>query len=112
MIKLDLESFIGTEHWYKHWTGLVTYTDGIKYLADEAKAYWLIDLVASYQLEHKDKPFQVWNLRVKGESGIVTMREDSDRPILVEQGIPYTDFPLVEIEFYCVDGVVMLKSEY
>ncbi len=40
----ELEQFYGTEKWYRHFTGLV-YTDGIKYLAENAGAYWLIDLV-------------------------------------------------------------------
>ena len=50
--KIDLDNFIGTENWYKHFTG-ITYTDGIKYLADETQSHWLIDLVASYQTEKK-----------------------------------------------------------
>ena len=42
-------------------------TDGAKYLADKAgviggTAYWLIDIIASYQREQpvKDESFQVW----------------------------------------------------
>ena len=112
MKKEDLSQFTGTEHWYKHMCR-TTYTDGIKYLADEANAYWLLDIVASYQPKHKDKPFQIWKLTVnKDKTAVVTMKEDSNKPVLVEQKIEYTDFPLDEIEFYCIDGVMLLKSEY
>lgn len=47
--QLDLSPFTGTEHWYKHWLGGLLYTDGVKYVADQAGAYWLIDAIASYQ---------------------------------------------------------------
>lgn len=108
----ELDMFTGTQHWYKHMCG-TTYTDGIKYLADKAQAYWLLDIVASYQPKHKDKPFQIWKLTVnKDQTAVVTMKEDSNKPIVIKQKIPYTDFPLHEIEFYCIDGVMLLKSEY
>ena len=112
MKELNLSQFTGTEHWHRHMCN-TSYTDGIKYLADEAKAYWLLDVVASYQLKHKDKPFQIWKLTVnKDKTAVVTMKEDSNKPVLVEQKIEYTDFPLDEIEFYCIDGIMLLKSEY
>ena len=110
--KADLAQFTGTTQWYKHPLGVI-YTDGIKYLAEKAGAYWLLDIVASYQPKHKDKPFQIWNLQVnKDGSAVIIMKEDSNEPILVEQEFAYTDFPLEEIEFYCIDGTVLLKSEY
>lgn len=119
-MEIDLSQFIGTENWYKHPFG-ITYTDGIKYLVDKAKAYWLLDIVASYQPKHKDKHFQIWKLTVNKDlspsgseirTAIITMREDSNKPIIIKQEIKYTDFPLDEIEFYCIEGVVLLKSEY
>ena len=118
--EMCLDQFHGTEHYYKHFTGL-KYTDGIKYLADKTNCYWFIDVIASYQQSNltdafgqvKDIHFQIWKLRVTENSkGLVTMCEDIDEPILVSQWIEHTDFPLDEIEVYCIDGVVLLKSEY
>jgi len=40
------------------------------------------------------------------------MKYDSDLPIQIKQRIPYTDFPLEEFECYCIDKVILLKSEY
>jgi len=114
----DLEKFGGTEHWFRHQLiRNVLYTDGAKYVADEGGAYWLIDAIASYQLKRKE-PFQVWNLVVNPDkSAVLTMKEDSDQPILVKQDIRYTDFPLPKIEIWAVnngDGnvVILLPSEY
>jgi len=59
-----LSQFTGSEHWYRH--GLVrsiTFTDGAKYVADSAGAYWLLDEIALAQRFVKavaDEDFQVW----------------------------------------------------
>lgn len=108
----ELAHFTGTEQYYRNLTGLL-FTDGIKYLADRANCYWLIDLVGSYQPRLGNIPFQLWQLKVNDDkSALVTMVEDTGQPIKVRQAIPYTDFPLKDFTFYCVDKVMMLKSEY
>ena len=111
-LESDLAQFTGTTKYYKHLLGLL-YTDGIQFLAEEAQCYWLIDVVASYQPELKAIPFQLWELEVeKDNSAVVTVREDSGKPTLIEQKISYTDFPLEKIQLYCIDGVLLLPSEY
>lgn len=45
-----LSQFSGTEHYYRL-NRRCLITDGAKYLADEAGAYWLLDAAASYLLE-------------------------------------------------------------
>jgi len=108
----ELTQFIGTEHYYKHLLGL-NFTDGVKYLADNAGCYWWLDIIASYQSEIRDCPFQIWRIEVSEyNSGVVTMREDDGIKPRVKQEIPYTDFPLKEYEMYCINGVILLKSEY
>lgn len=128
----DLSQFIGTETWYRHFTGLL-YTDGIQYVAEQAEAYWLIDAVASYQFKLKRDEylakFQVWMLSVVGEGEreypfllpkdgykaeltcwADTPKEGLKPPVI--QQIEYTDFPLSEIKLYVSGGVLMLPSEY
>ena len=108
----ELNQFSGTENWYRHWLGIL-YTDGVKYLAEKANAYWLIDAVASYQNGLKDVPFQSWTLTVKEDhSAVLQMQEDSDVPAKIEQFIEYSDFPLDHIRLYFIDGVLLLPSEY
>lgn len=65
----DLQRFNGSYTFYRHFTGMV-YTEGVKYLADEGGAHWLIDAIASYQRDRKLKAlpwwpeFQLWYLDV------------------------------------------------
>ena len=101
----DLDQFFGTEHWYKHWAGQCVYTDGVKYVADEGGAHWLIDAIASWQTDPKvinNKKlagFQLWTLKVKNGKAVLTCQEDSNEPNIVTQKMS-TDFPLSEIQFY------------
>lgn len=108
----ELGQFHGTSRYLKNFTGLL-FTDGVKFLADQAGCYWLIGLVGSYQRSLEGVRFQLWELDAgEDNKAVVTMREDTDEPVLVRQRIPYTDFPLRRFSFYCVDNVMMLKSEY
>jgi len=107
----QFKAFYGTENYYKHWKGV--YTDGIKEMAEQFKAYWLIDVVFSYQ----DKkigliPFQVWEITSTGDKATVEMKEDTDQPILIKQEIGFTDFPEGMLKMYYIDNVLMLPSEY
>jgi len=112
--EIDLEQFTGTENYYKQSFGGIVVTDGVQYLAYNAKAFWLVDAIASHQTKHiAAVPFQIWELTVnEDKTAILTMKEDSDCPILVRQNIPYTDYPLPKIKLWLVDRVLMLPTEY
>jgi len=94
-------------------------TDGALYLAEKAGAYWLMDIIGSYQKQCQSdemlREMQFWTLKVKDGEGVVTCERDSN-DIAITQEIPFTDFPLDEIKLYvCESGenmVVMLPSEY
>ena len=107
----DLDRFCCTEKYYFMPTApWMKYTDGVKYLATNADAYWLLTAIASYQ---RKEPFQVWRLEVnEDKTAVLTMREDTGEPVLVEQEIKYTDFPLKEIKLWLINGVLILPSEY
>lgn len=106
----ELDQFTGTEQYYPHGLTQLVFTDGVKYMAEAGGAFWLIDVVASYK---RKEPFQIWELKVNPDkSCVVTMKEDTDKPILVKQKILHTDFPLDEIKLYAIDGVLLLPSEY
>jgi hypothetical protein len=115
-LEAALAQFSGTENWWRHWTGRITYTDGVKFLAEKAGAFWLIDLVASHQTARlRQEAFQVWLLAVnrgKTPMAVATCRADTDTPELVRQEIEHTDFPLASIRLWLVDSVLMLPSEY
>ena len=120
LTETDLNSFCGTTQYFRYLCGLKL-TDGVKYLADEAGAYWLLDIIASYQTDPKIRrePFQVWELTLSPkdkatgkQAAVVTMKTDTKHPLLVKQEIEYTDFPLDSITLYLIDGVILLTSEY
>ena len=114
----ELNNFIGTSQYYRYPIGNILYTDGINFLAENGKCYWLIDLIGSYQLYKKVRSirFQLWELRVHDDhSAVVTMREDSDEPVIVKQEIPYTNFKMNYIKLYLIindNAVLLLPSEY
>lgn len=112
----DLAQFTGTEHWYRHsLVGKVVYTDGAKYVADTAGAYWLIDEIGYGQWidDVAAEEFQVWTLRVDlaANSAVLTCDDGNDRVVFSKQ-IAFTDFPLAEIRFYFTDNTILLPSEY
>lgn len=107
----EFANYTGTEEYFKHLFGL-KYTDGVQAVAEKYKAYWLVDAVASYQSKMKKEPFQLWVMTTDNNKGILTMKTDSDQPVMVSQEIPFTDFPSGELKLYLCDGVLMLPSEY
>jgi len=105
---------IGTTQYYKHSLSSIMYTEGIQLMAELCEAYWLIDAVCSYQLNDAiaKQHFQIWRLEKTDLNWRLTMREDDGFPNLVSQTIEYSSFPLKTFEFYLIDGVILLKSEY
>ena len=119
LTKAELEHFTGTTEWYKHplFKDLV-YTDGVRYLAIVAQAYWLIEAIFSYQKEpiiNRDEMLsrlQIWTLEVKeNRQAILSCWRDTD-DLVVSQEIEYTEFPIKDMKFYLCDTVLMLPSEY
>lgn len=110
----ELQMFTGTEEYYKFnpiWK--VVATDGAMFLAEKAKAFWLLDMVASMKAVPKcakhDRLF--CTLKVKNSEGVFTAR-DGNGVKLYSQELLYTDFPLPEITLYMFDNVILLPSEY
>lgn len=111
-MQIDLAQFTGTEHYYKYLFG-TKLTDGVKYLAEVAKCFWLLDIICSYQMEPKFKAegFQVWTLKRCGDGWLVIATDGNDREI-GRQAVGYSDFPLESAEVWFIDGVLLLPSEY
>lgn len=104
----DLAQFTGTERWYRHsLMCTITYTDGVQFLAEKASAYWLIDKIATLQLEPKIKreEFQVWKLNVTGSKATLVCEDGNDNAVYSEK-IDFTDFPLDEITLFYTNSVI------
>lgn len=113
-IRSQLETFTGTLNYYRYYE-IFDYTDGIKFMAESCRAYWLLDAIASYQGRFSPGDFQNWILTVNLEraTGFLTCSIDdgSGLKMAASQSITYTDFPLNIIELYCFQKVLYLPSE-
>lgn len=114
-----LSQFIGTENYYRHWTGALVYTDGVKAMAEMCGAYWLIDSIASWQptcrRDEMLREMQFWTLKRMG-AGTWDLRVERDEGnIAFSQPIEFSDFPMNEMKLWVQAGspmVLMLPSEY
>lgn len=116
-LQQNLSQFTGTEA-YTKWSILFrnfVLTDGAKFLAEEAGAYWLMDAVASHYQAYKKEGFVVAKL-LKYKGNWVLDITDGDENSLATQRIEYSDFPLEEITLYVIPQddlwVILLPSEY
>ena len=118
-ILVTLAQFTGSERYFRGPNRTIVYTDGVQYLAEAAQAYWLIDAIASWQVQPKVRaePFQVWTLTRQTEWRL--QADDGNGNVMTTQKIEYSDFPLEGgIKLYLAAGgpegrpVLMLTSEY
>ena len=113
-LKRDLDGFYATGEWHHHRCFArypVFLTDGALYLAEHGgagatTAYWLMDVIASYQGEKQMKRIenpQLWKIECFGEgskrSCVVSCGNNPEKPI-IRQEIEYTNFLLNEYELY------------
>jgi hypothetical protein len=110
----ELNRFTGSTALHRHWLPRFHYTEGVRFLAERTRCYWLIDLIAILQLRAwRDawlRQFQLWELFVKNRRGILACSRDSD-DVAFREVIEKTDFPIPYVHLYVEDGVLMLPSE-
>ena len=132
LTQTELDAFVGTENIYQH-PFEIYYTDGVKYLATQGEAFWLLDAIAnasacasacaplriaSHQTQQilsqpELQKFQIWELTVaEDKSAVLICRADTNTEPVVRQEIEYTDFPLKSIKLYLEQKVLLLPSEY
>ena len=116
-LSANLAQFIGSESYHRTHPRLLA-TDGARYLAEHAGAFWLLDLIWSVLPKINDD-FAVLELtRKEGTSEATAHLHDGREPRTTfhRQHIPYSDFPLEHVKLYMQDAggewVVMLTGEY
>ncbi|MEP0914932.1 hypothetical protein NDI45_28970 [Leptolyngbya sp. GB1-A1] len=73
----DLHQFTGTEKYYLHATQGYVFTEGVRHLAIEGKAFWLLSAIWSYQntelfqYDRALRAIQFWKLKVDVEKNLV-----------------------------------------
>ena len=112
----ELKQFTGSSQ-LARLTRTVLLTEGVRYLAESAKCFWLFDLYASHlqTLDGEKDWFTCLKILRINRTATVTI-EDGNEFALATQKIEDTDFPLQSYTFYgCWAGefwVLMLPSEY
>ncbi|MEM9272613.1 MAG: DUF6876 family protein [Cyanobacteria bacterium P01_F01_bin.143] len=108
-LKNELRGFRGTSAYYRPQPLLLPHlllTDGTKYLAEKAKCYWLMNLIAELQLNPKIKnhpelrKIQFWRLHVyeKRDAHLI-VEWDTDKEVY-RHHIKHTDFPVGTFTLY------------
>lgn len=124
----DLQQFTGSDNFYKSsiFSKRIVHSDGVQYVAEVGRAFWLIDAIVSYLTTATGRrtiardprlgQIQFWRLDVVDNKAILTCRADADEAPAITQRIEYTDFPLEKIEIWAQnDGqrwTLHLPSEY
>lgn len=114
-IKAELSQYTGTEGYHAY--GPLVLTDGALRMAELCKAFWLMDVVASWQTAKRVacEHFQAWEITTQDQKAKVKAT-DGNNKTLAEQKIEYTDFPLRSAKLYLVRDdryrVLMLPGEY
>ena len=114
-LQTELKNFTGSEQvFYNPLFRKFRYTEGVKYLAQEANCYWLLDYIFSNQHSKtlQQTPFQVWSLKVAKDNTATITVEDGNKNQVKSFKLEFTDFPLEQIDLWFIEGTLILPSEY
>ena len=111
-----LAQFTGSQEFYRHpIVHDIIFTEGAKYVADTAGAYWLLDQIALAQRcipSVTSEEFQIWTLTVKPDLTATLNCGDGDGHVVFSEPIEFTDFPVEEFQLYFCNNCIHLPSEY
>ena len=108
----DLDQFRGGRPHHAHHLG-GRYSEGVRFLAEKGKAWWLVGAILSFQREllARREPFQVWTLRRLATRSVLEMTDGESESTLLRKDIGEMNFPLNELTLLYADGVLMLPAE-
>jgi hypothetical protein len=118
---IDTSHFTGGDDYFRHDLARnFRYTEGVRFVAEAAEAYWLLDVVFSYQHELRaiNEEFQVWTLTPLPDDGaLVTMTDGNTSKPIIQQKVSFTDFPFDQMPdgkmvMWLSNHVLYLPSEH
>jgi hypothetical protein len=114
-LRVALHQFTGSFEVYRHVTGALFYTEGVKYLAEHGRLHWLIDVIASLQpralRDYWLQEFQLWELRITGAgASVICLRDSEDEAF--RQDLKFADSALDYVRLYVENGTLLLPSEH
>lgn len=115
-LEQELKHFYGSDTFYylPHLGKKYSYTEGVKYLAENAEAYWLIEYIFLHQNEEAllNEVFQTWKISVTENSSAILQVEDGNKGVLKKFTIEYTSFPIQQLDLWFINNRLLLPSEY
>ena len=114
-IQQILDGHCGTEQYHRLTVQPCNCTDGVKFLADECGAYWLVGDIVPLALGflRKGEEFTTFTLKKDAEgNGAQFTVTDGNGNTLLTKHYDFTDFPLPEVTLWFTGGVLLLPSEY
>jgi len=116
LTEAELVRFTGGDDYYRHSLNRkILYTDGARFVAERAGAFWLLDEIALIQPDDKRvaaEEFRAWKLVVRPDRTATLTCDDGNGHIVFTKEIEYTDFPLDEITLWYANNVIYLPSEH
>jgi hypothetical protein len=110
-LRSDLRQFIGTEAWHRHWTKRLLYTDGVEFFCEQARAFWLLDVISTEVVSLQDRsPFLFIEFDVAKDHGELRVTDGNDHLLWKKQ--VWTDCPVGIWKFYLSESICILPSEY
>ena len=109
-----LNQFTGAIVWYQpllypHFL----YTKGVRYLATNTDCFWLLDFIFNNQIlpEIAEETFQVWTIEQEGNQSTITVTNNHGKMIEIFT-LSATSFPLKKYTLWCIQGRLILPTEY
>lgn len=109
----ELRQFTGTtQYHYNPLYPWMQYTDGVKYFANKAGAYWFLDVVGT-ELRNltKKEQFMTVDYIVRDGKGQILVTDGNDT-VLWNRSSIFTDTPEGVYRFFLQHNVFMLNTEY
>ena len=104
----------GSEHIYTVRPFPITFTQGVKDMIENCAAYWLIDIIISFQTKKaiNRERFQVWELKRYKKDAFYLDATNGNNIHLGNQYIPFSDFPFDKATIWLVNDTLLLPHEY
>lgn len=111
-LQVLLSNHYGTSNHFRHSFTKMLYTDGVKAFAENAEAYWFLDIISTEVLQKQSvEEFINVVLKVSEKLSAVITADDGNGNVFWTKRVPYTDCPEGDWKFYLVNGVLILPSE-
>lgn len=114
-LRAELARLPRSSETFRHSSGSLVYTAGVKHLVERCRIFWFIDVIAACQprfVAVRDlELFQLWEFWIADGRGVAFCSKDSER-VLIRVPLARRDSALPYVRLHLRQGVLMLPSEH